>query len=207
ATELAAADDRVSGGVVLLGGTAVPGHAVLTDQAVRMLEASGVTDRSEAVRTAHSALMRALGEAATEEEAIDLTVELIDAQTGGALPEAFARAQAEQAVTQFDDPWFVRFLSHDPSVSAGSMGVAGLAVFGGLDQQVSDELNVSPMADALRRSGHPLSRVVVLPGHNHLFQVAETGAFAEYATLDDLDPGVAHLIADWMDSVVSARDE
>ncbi|GAB4515851.1 MAG: hypothetical protein Tsb0013_20440 [Phycisphaerales bacterium] len=205
AAELAASGD-VHAGVVFLGGTAVPGHEVLTDQSVRLLEAMGLGERGEAVRTAHRALMEALLDGADEGRVLDLTTELVVAQTGGALPEAFARMQAEQAAGQFEGAWFRSFLEHDPSRAIRKMSVPGLALFGSLDQQVSDELNAGPMADALAAMREPLSRVVVMPGRNHLFQRARTGGLDEYAQLDDLDPDVAEAIADWMDDVLESRD-
>ena len=114
--------------------------------------------------------------------------------------------QAGQVVGQFDDPWFRRFIEHDPSRAVRRMQVPGLAVYGSLDQQVSDELNASAMSDALSATRLSLSRVVVFPGHNHLFQRARTGALEEYAQLEDLNPMVAHEIADWMERVLESRD-
>ncbi len=206
AAELAASGN-VRAGVVFLGGTAAPGHEVLTDQSVRLMRAAGIAEEQlERVRVAHQALMRALLDGADDETVLELTTELVMTQTGGAMPSNFAELQAQQSMPQFQSAWFKRFLEHDPTGAIGRMPVPGLALYGSLDQQVSDELNAPRMADALAGGRRPESRVIVMPGKNHLFQTARTGGVDEYALLDDLDPKVAHEIADWMDGVLAGRD-
>lgn len=202
AAALGASGD-VRAGVVMLAGAAVPGHEVMTDQAVRLARAQGADEaQCEAIGTAHSEAMRAVIDGAPDDELREKVEALIEAQTGEELPASMMALVMAQAMAQFESPWLRRYMEDDPSEDIRRLKVAGLAVFGGLDMQVSDDLNAAPMADALGATRNPDSRVLVFPGRNHLMQRARTGGVEEYGALDDLDPDVAHAIADWMDAVL-----
>lgn len=207
AAELARAG-KVSAGVIYLAGTALPGHAILTDQSVRLARASGVTEEKlEAIRTAHQTLMQTLLNDGTTREIIDKTAALIAAQSGESADNPRVKILAGQTSQQLRTPWMKRFLSHDPSEAASRATVPALALFGTLDLQVAPDANAEPMERALKASGQTLSEVRVLEGKNHLFQNARTGLIQEYAMLtEDLDPAVAQLIADWMDQVISSSE-
>lgn len=207
AAELASAG-TLTGGAVYLGGTALPGHAVLTDQSVQLMRSVGTAeDRLAQIETAHRALMEALLADAGADVLLERTMTLVQAQTPAEIPDGQLRQMATATLPSFDDPWLRRFLEHDPAAAAASSTVPALALFGSLDAQVSDEANAGPMADAFAASGQPGSLVMVLPGKNHLFQNAQTGALREYGALPgDLDPGVARIIADWLDRVSPAEE-
>ncbi|MGP1346669.1 MAG: alpha/beta hydrolase family protein [Phycisphaerales bacterium] len=206
AAELAAAG-RVSGGVVYLAGTALPGHAVLTDQSVRLARAAGADEaRCERIRAAHAALMQSFIKAEDRREIVEDIIALIEAQTDGGVPVQQMRIMAAQTRMQMETAWMRRFLEHDPAVAAAKSTVPALALFGTLDLQVHPDANAAPMRAALEASGHPESKVVVLEGKNHLFQNAQLGIIQEYGMLDgDLEPEVAALIAEWMRGVLEAR--
>ncbi len=203
-----AAEGALTGGAIYLGGTALPGHAVLSDQAVRLMQAAGApSSMLDAIGPAHRALMQAVLDEADEATLLARTMDLIQAQTPAQIPEEQLRLAAQGTTEALSDPWMRRFLAHNPAQDVAASTVPALALFGSLDMQVSDEANAGPMADALHASGHPGSRVMVLPGLNHLFQRAKTGAMQEYALLPgDLAPEAAQLVADWLDERAPATD-
>jgi hypothetical protein len=77
-----------------------------------------------------------------------------------------------------------------------------LALNGTLDLQVLHEQNLNGIATALAAGGNRQVRTMALPGLNHLFQTAKTGAVAEYATIEEtFAPAVLELITEWINGV------
>jgi acetyl esterase/lipase len=78
-----------------------------------------------------------------------------------------------------------------------------LVLNGSKDLQIDAELNVPAVAKALRSGGNKSVTVKILPGLNHLFQLATTGSPSEYSTIETtLDPSFLKAVGDWFDSVV-----
>ena len=67
---------------------------------------------------------------------------------------------------------------------------------GTLDLQVPYQQNVSAIEAALKRAGNKDFEVVPMPGLNHLFQTAKTGAPSEYAAIEEtVSPAALERIA------------
>src|SRR5690554_5770485 len=78
-------------------------------------------------------------------------------------------------------PWFYVFLKFSSQPYIDQIEIPVYTAFAGKDIQV----HASSNAHALREmtSDQPdLFNIVTYPDHNHLFQTAESGSFAEYAT-------------------------
>ena len=72
-----------------------------------------------------------------------------------------------------------------------------LAINGSLDLQVPPKEDLTAIRTAL--AGNPDATVMELPGLNHLFQTAKTGAPAEYVQIDEtIAPAALALIGDWV---------
>jgi hypothetical protein len=70
-------------------------------------------------------------------------------------------------------------------------------MIGELDLQVSASANTPVLEAALAANSD--ATVLSLPGLNHIFQNAGTGAVSEYAQLDEtFDPATLQAIADWI---------
>lgn len=112
--------------------------------------------------------------------------------------EAWIDRQVAAQLPSLQSPWFVSLLRADPSVDWARVAVPVLGVFGGKDVQVIAE----PEAAALRAAlddRDERSRVEVIPDANHLFQHAETGGLAEYATLEQtFTPELLPMLTDWV---------
>ena len=85
------------------------------------------------------------------------------------------------------------FIALDPRPSLARIRVPVLALNGELDRQVLPRENLPEMKKALRHDTDVTVRE--LPGLNHLFQTAKTGAVGEYA---DIEETVAPIALDAM---------
>jgi hypothetical protein len=74
-----------------------------------------------------------------------------------------------------------------------------LALFGELDLQVEPQQNLPQVEAALKAAGNTDFTVKTLPGLNHLFQKAKTGAVGEYATIEEtMNPLALETISGWI---------
>jgi len=74
-----------------------------------------------------------------------------------------------------------------------------LAINGEKDLQVPPKENLSAIEEALKAGGNQNYSIKELPGLNHLFQTAQTGAPSEYAKIEEtISPAVLKLIGNWI---------
>ena len=74
-----------------------------------------------------------------------------------------------------------------------------MAINGKLDLQVPAGQNLPAIDAALEAGGNESVTTVALPGLNHLFQTATTGAPAEYARIEEtFSPVALATISDWI---------
>lgn len=119
-----------------------------------------------------------------------------EAQVQSALQEV--RRQTAAAV-EGGSRWERSFLEHDPRPALRQVTVPVLALSGSLDLQVPAEPNLVEIEQALRAAGNRDVTARRLPGLNHLFQPAKTGAPAEYGEIETtLDPTVLDLVTGWI---------
>jgi pimeloyl-ACP methyl ester carboxylesterase len=106
-------------------------------------------------------------------------------------------AGAAQTVRQLSSPWYRWFIAYDPRPTLRKLRVPVLAVNGDKDVQVVASQNLPSIREALK--DNPKAQVVELPGLNHLFQTAGTGAPSEYARIEEtMAPAALNLITDWV---------
>ncbi len=100
-----------------------------------------------------------------------------------------------------------RFLArYDPAATFRRVRVPVLALNGEKDVQVEARPNLAAIAAALRAGGNPRFVTRELPGLNHLFQHAATGAMSEYGIIEEtFAPEAMALIGDWIVGVVKRR--
>jgi len=102
-------------------------------------------------------------------------------------------------LTLFSSPWFRSFIDHDAQPILEAVKCPALLIFGGLDRQVSEEMNREAMVDALKRGGNSDFLVRTFPTANHVFQNAKTGSPTEYGSLKlEFVPGFLELMSDWI---------
>jgi len=114
--------------------------------------------------------------------------------------EGEALEQAIQASKQqMQSPWMRMFLKLDPAESLKKTTVPVLALNGALDRQVVASQNIPAIARALLEGGNQDVTLRVMPGLNHLFQTAQTGAFSEYAKIEEtFAPAALEAVSEWL---------
>lgn len=93
------------------------------------------------------------------------------------------RAFIEAEIPQLLSPWFRFLVSYDPYLTLTRMQILVLAVRGTKDMQVEVD-NLPVIGAALTEGGNEDFQLVELPGLNHFFQTANTGATSEYAQIE-----------------------
>lgn len=97
--------------------------------------------------------------------------------------DSLVRLQVEGKIRLMKSPWFRCFIDLDPAVALRQVSVPVLALLGEKDMQVPPAAN-RPIFEGLRdKEGRKNLTILVVPGANHLFQIAGTGHPGEYATL------------------------
>jgi pimeloyl-ACP methyl ester carboxylesterase len=194
--------------LVLLAGPGVPLGEILVEQSRLILAASGIP--ASYVDADAVPLRRLIEIAQTDQDFVRAATAMRAVLTTYAaqLPEA-ARvpltAQIDQQVRQMNSPWMRWMLAYDPLPALRRLEIPVLALFGERDLQVPPAQSLAPLASAVRAAGHPASKVLQLPGLNHLFQAAGTGAPAEYSTIEEtMSPAALELIGDWLLEQASA---
>lgn len=94
-------------------------------------------------------------------------------------------------------PWFQYLAKHDPAPNLARINVPVLALGGSLDLQVAPEQNLDAWRKALKNN--PDATIIELPGLNHMFQTAKTGARGEYRDIEEtFSPTALKLVSDWI---------
>ena len=122
--------------------------------------------------------------------------------------QAVVSGQGWDAVTsdlrkQADTPWFRSFLMFDPAVQVPRVKVPILVVQGERDRQVAAYHGTKLVEFAKARKKDPGASLVTIPGVNHLFVPAQTGAVSEYASLPtkEIAPEWPKALVSWMSGI------
>jgi pimeloyl-ACP methyl ester carboxylesterase len=197
-----AAEARELDFLVLLAAPGVPIDAILVEQTRLILAASGAP---ASVAEANAVPLRRLIEIAKTDEDVDRAAATMRTELttfAASLPEpvrAQLTAQMDQQIRQMNSPWMRWMLAYDPLPALRGLEIPVLALFGERDLQVPPAQNRPPLESAVLEAGQPASKVAVLPGLNHLFQAATTGAPGEYAAIDEtMNAAALELVGDWL---------
>lgn len=199
---MAAARSKDVAFVVMLAGPGVSGRELLPKQLERLGRAEGVPETvlEKQLQLQARVLELLASEHSTAEIEVrfrEVVAEQVDL-AGGVTGE-----QREQAIAQATrstlTPWMRFFVTHDPRTDLARVAAPVLALNGELDTQVDAEQNLSAIEKALREAGNADVTAVRLPGLNHLFQSATTGAVSEYAQIDEtMSPKALELVTSWI---------
>ncbi len=106
---------------------------------------------------------------------------------------------AEQLGTSFSGKWFQYFIKYNPSENLLKVKCPVLAMNGSLDFQVPATENLKAIEMALTKGGNKNFKTIELPGLNHLFQEAITGALNEYSKIEQtISPQALTVMSDWI---------
>lgn len=178
--------------IVLMAGTGVPGDLVVVEQVRTMNAASGVTGDRLAELTARH---REIVEVFKSERDEATFAQKVRERMAGKLPQA----EIDTAIARSKGPWARYFIEYDPAPALRKVTCPVLALIGEKDTQVSPVQNLPAIRAALQASGNKDFETAELPGLNHLFQSARTGAPAEYGQIEEtISPIALDKIAKWI---------
>jgi pimeloyl-ACP methyl ester carboxylesterase len=201
---LAARDEKVAF-VVMLAGPGVPGREIIERQLEAISIASGTPKdvAAKARETEHAVLAAAIANDLATAKALLLQAAKEKLGPAPLTPEAEQKLQAavSRQSAELFSPWFRYFLTLDPRVALRQVKVPVLALDGSLDTQVVAEQNLPQIETALRLAKNPDVTIKLMPGLNHLFQHARTGAPSEYADIEEtISPELLTLIPYWINT-------
>ena len=178
--------------IVMMAGSGVRGDQILPEQTLLLSEAAGESKDKAEKAAAQEREVLSLVEKEKDEAVLEKDLRQ---KLAGDVPEAQMGAQ----ITMITSPWFRYFLTYDPATALRKVKCPVLAINGEKDRQVSPQQNLPAIRQALTEGGNKNFEVVELPGLNHLFQTAKTGAVSEYAEIEEtISPLALKTIADWI---------
>lgn len=178
--------------IVMMAGVGVPGDQILVEQALLISETSGQSD-PEARKVA--AQQREVLDLVKQEKDEAMLEKKLREKLSGQVPEV----QLGAIMTQVRSPWFRYFIEYDPAVNLQKVICPVLAINGERDVQVPPQQNLPNIRKALEAGGNKNFEVDELPGLNHLFQTAKTGAISEYAEIEEtMSPVAMEKVANWI---------
>lgn len=206
----AAAGPRVAArAVVMLAGPSVPIEELLHGQARTISAEGGATGAQIDHERRMNERVFALARSDMDRAVVEREIEEVIAAHLRSWPEAPAWSEATIAdgarrmASVVSAPAYRSLLRQEPAAILGRFTGPLLAVYGGKDTQVPGAAN----AHAFRQiaAGRRGADLRLFPNHNHLFQIAATGAISEYESLPPgPDPAVLREIADWLAAIEPA---
>jgi pimeloyl-ACP methyl ester carboxylesterase len=196
--------------IVLMAGTGVTGAQIIEGQITRLLKAAG-TEQSviDASLTAQRQVVD-IAEHETDVQVLKQKVREVMAQAVSRLDEkqkqslGYSDEYVEMQAAAVASPWFRFFISYDPKSTMMKVRCPVLAVNGALDVQAWADENLPAIEKALRDGGNADVTIRKLPGLNHLFQTAQTGAISEYARIEEtVSPLALETVAGWIENHVA----
>ena len=198
APKVAAKDPRIAF-IVLMAGPGVPLSEVLRAQRAALAPAMGWNPeqitKAQAMFDHVDAAMRGSKDQA---DARTQALQVIKAE-GGDLTRAPGAADA--LADQLSSGWMRDLLHYDPRPTLAKVKCPILALNGSKDGQVPPRQNLPAIREAT--TGNPDVTIVELPGLNHLFQTANTGAVGEYA---DIEETIAPIALDTMSAWIRKHE-
>jgi pimeloyl-ACP methyl ester carboxylesterase len=187
---LVAARNRAVAWLVLLAAPGVSGDRIIVAQQHLLAQSAG-TPADQLVQS--DALVRRL---------LEVIVQAPDAaaaepQLKAILAAAGKGPAGDAAAATMASDWYRAFVRSDPAPALRALRIPVLALNGSLDIQVPPSDNLPAIRAAL--AGHRDATVAELPGLNHLFQTATTGAVSEYQRIEEtFAPAALRTIGDWI---------
>lgn len=191
--------------IILMAGTGLTGEEILYLQGELIARANGATEEEiQEARLRQELIFNVLKKEKDNDSAEKALRKLYEEDIAGMDEEEKKDAEVSDEVFKASlkkilNPWFRFFLTFDPKTALNKVKCPVLAIIGEKDLQVPPEQNLKEIEKALKQGGNGDYTVKELPGLNHLFQTADTGAPGEYGKIEEtISPSALKLIGDWL---------
>jgi pimeloyl-ACP methyl ester carboxylesterase len=191
--------------IVLMAGTGLTGEEILYMQSELIARAGGTSEEDiqkslDEAKRIYSVLKSGQDKMAMEQALRRMYEEdMAKLSEEERKKEELSEEAIEAQLKQILSDWFLFFLTYDPRSVLQEVRCPVLALNGEKDLQVPPKENLAEIGKALTAAGNSDVTLKELPGLNHLFQTAETGAVSEYGKIEEtISPAVLQLIGDWI---------
>ncbi len=176
--------------IVLLAGPGIPGNELLLLQKELIERAMGVSEAEikEGLESNAKLFDVVIQSVDIQKLKVDLTTKLNEMFANNPsteIPNGMTKEQfIAMQVDQIASPWMEYFIKYNPKLALEKVKCPVLALNGEKDLQVPPKENLAAIKNALHKGGNKNVTTKELPNLNHLFQECETGAPAEYGTIE-----------------------
>ncbi len=205
---IVAVKDKDVAFIILMAGPGIPGDSILILQSELIQKAEGTPEDEiekslQINRKIYSMIMNSkdderLKDQLKEEFNSEISKMTEDEKKKIGDPEVYINQQLRTLTS----PWFKYFLSYNPVPTLEKVKCPVLAINGEKDLQVPPKENLSTIEMALKKSGNKNFEIKMLPGLNHLFQTAKTGAVSEYSQIEEtISPLALETMLNWIKKI------
>ncbi|MGI4883844.1 MAG: alpha/beta hydrolase family protein [Janthinobacterium lividum] len=183
--------------LVLLAAPGLPGDELIVQQVLALGKLGGATPAQllSAEKTQRQVL--AIVEQTPDDAQARAQLRAVLGPGGTASPGALA--QADGQINALLSPAYRHLLADHPAQTLPRVRCLVLALGGTKDVQVAAGPNLAAIAQGLKAGGNRDVTTQALPGLNHLFQTAPTGAISEYGTIEEtFAPSALQIIGNWV---------
>jgi pimeloyl-ACP methyl ester carboxylesterase len=180
APKVAARDPKLAFIVMMAGVGAPISELAKTQQATLPLTMGASPEQVRKIRALIDQAELAMRGSKDEAEAHARAFKVIKAEAGDFIT---SDALADMLAIQLSSAWIRNLMAYDPRPTLAKVKCPILALNGSKDMQVSPDQNLPAIREATK--GNPDVTILELPGLNHLFQTAKTGAMGEYADIEE----------------------
>lgn len=206
--QMMAADNDKLAFIVLLAAPGVPIPELMLKQAKRIARAQGASkneiELSLASNRAVFDILLQVHDPDSARKLVNREMENLAVSLSGNDPgrKEMLHNQLQSGLDAVFTPWFLFFIKYKPEDYLSRVKCPVLALNGDKDIQVEAVSNIGGITEIIQRSGNVQLSTHILPGLNHLFQTAETGAPREYAEIEEtFAPQALAIIADWINGL------
>ncbi|WP_444922889.1 alpha/beta hydrolase family protein [Microbulbifer sp. DLAB2-AF] len=186
---------------ILLAGPAVKIPNLLVDQWYRGRKFNGLSEEIlNKLKELDKEILEKIGNLELNEPLNDTIQDLIYSSIRlEGVPEEDINTQFEEVKKEYSTLIFRDFIRFNPEFYLEQTKAPLLALNGSLDFQVDAKMNLGNIQSVLNRVKHKDFTVIELDRMNHLFQVANSGSFNEYAELEEgFSPKALLVITKWL---------
>ena len=197
------------GFIVMLAGPGVNGEKILRNQMRLILQASGVDEKD--IEVAAYLQDQLLNIAKSNDKIDDEKINQVVDQLIEKFPEQEKVkdnivANTKAGFQRLSTPWMKFFLTYEPAPTLTKVKCPVLVLNGSKDTQVDPNLNLPAIRKAFESAGKKNFQIVRLEGLNHMFQTCQTGAVAEYQTIEEtFAPDALEKISSWIREQMGAK--
>jgi len=191
--------------IILLAAPGVTGEKILLTQTALIYEAAGVDKKTvENIIQRNEKIYKVLKKENDDEKASEKIRKILEKEAKNMSDEEkvknnLRRYEIDAYIKTSVSPWFRYFLTFNPRPYLLEVKCPVLALNGEKDLQVTPEENLEAIEQAMIFGANPNYKILEMPGLNHLFQKAESGAPAEYSTIEEtISPEVLDIITKWI---------